>query len=193
MRLIIPALCLLLMRAATVMAQSPVHHCVGPDGSPVFTDQPCFALQATPVQPAAAAAGPAPNRPAPILCAASVEQLRKSVIEAFAQRDANRMAGLMLWEGYGNAAVVADIRLLSSMMQHPLLDVTVSGATRTVSTAELPPLAEESSPPGSPPAPPASGNRLVVQTAGFNDDGSPGELHLDIVHRAGCLWLRPPD
>ncbi|HEY2622151.1 MAG TPA: hypothetical protein VGI53_01805, partial [Dyella sp.] len=81
------------------------HHCVGQDGNPLFTDQPCAALQATPVADAAAAKPgvtttglpPAPSAPPPVLCASSVAELRQSVLDAFSRRDPNRLAGLMLW------------------------------------------------------------------------------------------------
>ncbi|HTM29114.1 MAG TPA: DUF4124 domain-containing protein, partial [Rhodanobacter sp.] len=36
--------------SASTDAQTSIHRCVGADGNPVFTDQPCAALDATPVR-----------------------------------------------------------------------------------------------------------------------------------------------
>ncbi|MDQ2972316.1 MAG: DUF4124 domain-containing protein, partial [Pseudomonadota bacterium] len=114
MRCLPAMLCLALSASiAPVAAQTEIHRCVGVNGSAVFTDQPCAALQATPVQVAPVAVERiAASVPPPILCAANRAELRQSVIDAFANRDANRMAGLMLWSGYGRGAVIAQIRAL---------------------------------------------------------------------------------
>jgi len=107
----------LLIWAAPAVAQNPIQHCVGANGSPVFTDQPCTALQATSVDPAAKPSESShPLEPPPTtLCAATIDALRQSVIDAFANHDANRLAGLMLWNGYGHGAAVADIRSLADV------------------------------------------------------------------------------
>ena len=77
----------LLSRAMPALAQTEIHRCIGANGGAVFTDQPCTALQATPIAPAAAvAARAAVAAPLPTLCAASVAALRQSVIDAFASR-----------------------------------------------------------------------------------------------------------
>jgi hypothetical protein len=176
-------LCLILLAcAAPAAAQTPIHRCIGANGGAVFTDQPCAALQATPVRPnapSAQAAAPL-TTPPPILCAASPGELRQSVIDAFASRDANRLAGLMLWDGYGRGAVIADIRSLAELMKQPLLDVDIpddaapaaAASTDTAPTARSP------------------GERLVLHTAGNDGSGGPRELRFDIVRQAGCLWLR---
>jgi hypothetical protein len=180
---------LLLAAAVPVQAQNPIHHCIGAHGNPVFTDQPCASLDATPVGAAPPSArddsGP-PDAPPPLLCAATTAQLRQSVIDAFAQRDANRMAGLMLWGGYGQGAAVADIRSLALLMRRPLLDLQLTGSA----TTDPPPAGAASS--GAAPAADAAtaGPQLRLQLAGTDASGSPRELRFDIVQRAGCLWLR---
>ena len=100
-------LCLILLTCtAPAAAQTEIHRCIGANGGAVFTDQPCAALQATPVSPGALPGNvTAPlAAPPPTLCAANPGELRQSVIDAFASRDANRLAGLMLWNGYGRGA-----------------------------------------------------------------------------------------
>jgi hypothetical protein len=193
-------LCLiLLVRAAPVAAQNPIHRCIGANGNPLFTDQPCVALQATSVAPAvAASAGNPPAGPAPVLCAANLGELRQSVIDAFASRDANRLAGLMLWGGYGRGAAIADIRSLGALMKQPLLDLgpandPASGSSDPPAPAPAPASSTDSPDPDPPGTRPTAGNQLVLHTAGSDGSGTPHELRFDIVRRAGCLWLRNAD
>ena len=182
-------LCLILLAcAAPAAAQTEIHRCIGANGGAVFTDQPCAALQATPISP-----GTQPGNataplaaPPPILCAASTGELRQSVIDAFASRDANRMAGLMLWDGYGRGAAIADIRSLAELMRQPLLDVDIPNGGAPAQAASIDdPFATDA-----PPAPPSAGNQLVLHIAGNDGSGAPRELRFDIVRQAGCLWLR---
>jgi hypothetical protein len=191
-------LCLILLAwAVPALAQTEIHRCIGANGGAVFTDQPCAALQATPVNPVARPGNDTPPAaPPPILCAASLGALRQSVIDAFANHDANRMAGLMLWSGYGRGAAIADIRSLGALMKQPLLDVgspddpapgTDSPAPATA-TSDADPSA-----PDTPPAPPPANAQLVLHTAGNDGSGSPHELRFNVVSRAGCLWLRNAD
>jgi hypothetical protein len=173
--------------AAPAAAQSPIHRCIGANGGAVFTDQPCAALQASPVSPnASPAPAVARSAPPPVLCAASPEQLRQGVIDAFASRDANRLAGLMLWEGYGRGAVIADIRSLAELMKQPLLDVALPGgdAPATAASTGMAPSADSA------PAAPSSTGQLVLHVGGNDGSGTLRELRFDLVRQAGCLWLR---
>lgn len=189
-----------LLRSLPAMAQTQIHHCIGSNGGAVFTDQPCAALQATTAQPApASAAGtslPAAIQPPLVLCAASLGRLRQSVIDAFASRDPNRMAGLMLWVGYGRGAAIADIRSLAAAMKQPLIGVDVPGSGDTdaaqpdgapaTALPDLSPFDADAAGPATTPTP--SANQLVLHTGG--NDGSAHDLRFDIVRQAGCLWLR---
>jgi len=167
-----PALLLLALAIPPAQAQTPIHHCIGADGHPVFTDQPCASLHATPA-PAAAGTQAAPSlRPPAVTCAANLEQLRQATIDAFANGDANRLAGLMLWSGYRERTAVADIEALAARMRRPLL------------TIEIPAAASSAPPPASAGAP----AQLIVRTLG--DDGGSAETRFTIERYAGCLWLR---
>lgn len=173
--------------AMPVQAQTEIHRCVGSNGSAVFTDQPCAALQATPVNPTAAPASNAAPAAPPVLCAASLGQLRESVIDAFASRDANRLAGLMLWNGYGRGAAIADIRALGDLMKQPLLDVDLpgdDGAAASAASGDGDPYAESA---------PSAADQLVLHTAGNDGSGNPREIRFGIARQAGCLWLRYRD
>jgi hypothetical protein len=176
-------LCLILLAcAAPAAAQSPIHRCIGTNGNAVFTDQPCTALQATAVNPGVPSTQAAPPTAPPLtLCAASPGELRQSVIDAFASRDANRLAGLVLWDGYGRGAVIAYIRSLAELMKQPLLDVEMSEGTIPATAASAG---------NAPDAAPAPDEQLVLHTAASDGGGAPRELRFDIVRQAGCLWLR---
>ncbi|HEV2681943.1 MAG TPA: DUF4124 domain-containing protein [Rhodanobacter sp.] len=176
------------------MAQTEIHRCIGANGNAVFTDQPCAAQQATPVNPVVTSGNGIRLAPPPILCAASLGELRQSVIDAFASRDANRMAGLMLWNGYGRSAVIADIRSLDTLMKQPLLDLHAPGDPASLdgnptapatAASSVDPLAADV-----PPDPPPANAQLVLHTGGNDGSGNPRELRFNVVSRAGCLWLR---
>lgn len=184
-------LCLiLLLRATPALAQTAIHRCIGADGGAVFTDQPCTALNATAVAPATGPAHGVPvPAPPPTLCAADPDALRQSVIDAFARHDANRLAGLMLWDGYGQHAAVSDIRSLSQLVSQPLFGLDISGLppgndpapTSSIAAGDIHP-----SPDDAHSAPAAESMQLVLHLAGGNVD----DRRFDVVTRAGCLWLR---
>ncbi|TBR36934.1 MULTISPECIES: DUF4124 domain-containing protein [Dyella] len=200
---------LLIVCVLRVHAQDGVHRCVDADGRPLFTDQPCAALNATPVATPEKAPPPGVSMtreptlvvaPPPVLCAGSVGALKQSVLDAFGARDPNRLAGLMVWDGAGRQSVVANIRALGDLMKRPLLDISEEGAapmpapvkahddiydlstTPGVVNAGTPSL--ERSPEG-------EARALVVRTAGDDGSGNPRESRFPIVRRSGCLWLRP--
>lgn len=180
-------LCLVvLVQAVPAAAQTPIHRCIGADGSPVFTDQPCAALQASPVTAAPGAGPNATSGPPPVLCAGNIDVLRQSVVDAFARGDANRMAGLMLWDGYGHGAAIADIRSLTDAMKQPLLGADIPDQSAPASS-----LADPFSM-GIPPTAPMAASQLVLHLAGGDGD-SLRELRFNVVRQAGCLWLRNVD
>lgn len=175
------ALLLLLIAATSLQAQDAIHHCIGSDGNPVFTDQPCAALNATP----SAAGAPAPatspaadlHEPPPVLCAATLGALRQSVAEAFANRDPNRLAALMLWGGYGKQSAATHIQDLGQLMKRPLLGID----------GDKDPPADSDS--GDTPAP--REQTLVIKTASNDGSGDAHETRFAVTRQSGCLWLRP--
>lgn len=193
MRRLSALVCLILIAwTAPAAAQTAIHRCIGANGNPLFTDQPCSALQATPIKPVAGPAAGTMTTPLPVLCAASLAALKQSVIEAFANHDANRMAGLMLWNGYGHGAAVADIRSLSTAMQQSLLDL---GTPDDPASAEADSMPSADTPDASwnrPVIPTTSSpsDQLILHTSGGAGSGNPHELRFTIVRRSGCLWLR---
>jgi hypothetical protein len=185
-------LLLFLLPAGAALAQGAIHRCVDANGNPVFTDRTCASLHATPVTPG----GPADTAPAAVvaappatLCAASMASLKQAVVEAFAARDPNRLAGLMLWGGYGSHAVVADIRTLGQLMRQPLLGIRAVGGDAPPDDAwdETAPAMPSSVVDG---GDAASNTTLVLSTA-VEGGGVPQRTYFQVTPRAGCLWLRP--
>ncbi len=174
-----------------------IHRCVDHAGHPVFTDRACADLDATPALPgddAAPDASPLPGEDRSAhLCAATLDALRQQIVDAFATRDPNRLAGLMLWDGYSRRGVVDQIRALGVLMQQPLLDVADDGPSRTVQTASLDdasrPLATDVD------AAPAEGNpaALALVTGPHDASGASTSTRFALVTQSGCLWLRPAD
>lgn len=154
-----------LLLPLAAMAQGTVQRCVGADGSPVFTDRPCSALQAAPLRPvlatSAAAAGATPA--AALTCATTVGQLRQALLAAFASHRADQLSGLMLWQGYDDRQARERIQQLQSLLRQPLLGVRQDGPA------------------------------LLVSTPSEQADGQPRQSRFALRQQAGCLWLDPPD
>ena len=196
------ALLLLLCGVATVpaVAQAQIHRCVGADGNLVFTDQPCAALGATPLTRAQPSAPQRADPPPAVLCATSRAELKRAVIDAFVNHDANRIAGLMLWHGYGERAAVADIRALQRAMRAPLLDfgpATESGDAPTASESvdifrpdRFSPDAASTTPPV---IAPVADNTWLLRTGADDASGQRSAMRFTVVRRFGCWWLRSAD
>jgi len=186
-------LLLLLLPFSAVKAQGDIHRCIGADGIPVFTDRVCTDVNAKPAMPTPAVSASAPAAPsqAPaVTCAADLQQLKQAVIDAFAARKPNRLAGLTLWNGDGKDEVVADIRYFIRLMSRPLIDVkSIPGATSSGhgddADASSLSLSAASNPT------PAHGEALIVQTESDDGSGAAVQTRFDVVHRSGCVWLRP--
>lgn len=156
-------------------------------------------MQATPA-PTASQAGATrePLTPVPVLCAATAEALRQQVADAFAAHDPNRMAGLMLWDGYDQRDAVASIQGLAALMQHPLLGVSTEDAPQLPPTREWVPMPEHPDPlPSSTDdrdealAPTTPPDWLTVDTTGNDGSGTDIQSRFPVVQASGCLWLRP--
>jgi hypothetical protein len=156
-------LLLLLSCALPAAAQTAIHRCIGTDGRPVFSDQPCASVGATSLLPAPATSAPAGGPSAGLLCAKDISELREGLAQAFASRSANRVGGLILWSGYGSAGAVENLRSMEALVQRPL--VALEGSE-------------------------GAGIDAVTSTPGGN--GTTRRAHFAVVRDSGCLWLRPP-
>lgn len=199
MRCLALLLLLLLLPISAVKAQGDIHRCIGADGIPVFTDRVCSDINAKPVMPAPAASkspatgasvSSAPLQAPAITCAADLKQLKQAVIDAFAERNPNRLAGLTLWNGDGKDEVVADIRYFKRLMSRPLIEVKSTADAASTSSdddADASSLSLSASPNPTPP----HGEALIVQTESDDGSGATAQTRFDVVHRSGCMWLRP--
>jgi hypothetical protein len=142
--------------------------------------------------PAASASVSAVPLQAPaITCAADLKQLKQAVIDAFAERNPNRLAGLTLWNGDGKDEVVADIRYFKRLMSRPLIEVKSTADAASTSSDDDGADASSLSLSASPNATPAHGEALIVQTESDDGSGATTQTRFDVVHRSGCIWLRP--
>jgi hypothetical protein len=189
---------LLLLPFGMARAQSDIHRCVGASGGVIFTDRACSDLNASPAVPAPTVSTSVSEgltsiaQPPPVLCASDMSQLKQAVVDAFADRNPNRLAGLMLWEGSGREAVVANIRAFTRMMARPLVGVRASEYTSTA-----PPSSTDTNPSvlsmsATPSPSPAQGESLSVETESDDGSGATQETHFGVVRHDGCLWLEPP-
>ena len=160
----------------------PVYRCIGPHGEPVFSGQPC----GTPA-PAPGTSTPVPGAGFSALCAASPEALRQAIARAFAARDVNQLAGLILWRGMDQGSARTTLRALATWLKQPLTGIAFKHATG-------PPFADAySGPPpvnaGDGPASPSSvaspPTGMGISTGGV--DGTTRDFGL--VESGGCWWL----
>lgn len=194
MRFLTLFLLLWVLPVSAIRAQGDIHRCMGADGIPVFTDRVCTDLNARPVMPAPASNAHAPiEQPAQapaVTCAADLKQLKQAVVDAFAERNPNRLAGLTLWNGDGKEEVVAGIRYFNRLMSRPLIEViSVSDAPSEADDddADASTLSLSASPhPAS-----AHDEALIVQTESDDGSGATVQTHFGVMHRSGCVWLRP--
>lgn len=115
-----------------------------------------------------------------------MKQLKQAVIDAFAERSANRLAGVTLWNGDGKEEVVAGIRYFTRLMSRPLIEVKSASAAGD-DDADASALSLSASPK---PAP-TRNEALIVRTESDDGSGANQETRFDVVHHSGCVWLRP--
>lgn len=161
------AIFLLLLLPLTGTAQNVIHRCLGKDGSPVYSDQPCTAVGATSLAPPpASSAAPVAIDGTPtaeMLCAKDLGELREGLARAFASHDPNRVGALVLWNGYGSAGAVERLRHLDGVVRQPVLSIRGDEA-----------------------------GGLDVVTGGPGGDSSSRHIRFGVARDSGCLWLRPP-
>ncbi|HET8554443.1 MAG TPA: hypothetical protein VFL78_06415 [Rhodanobacteraceae bacterium] len=179
-------LCLPLACPARPAMQTVIHHCVGADGTPVFTDQPCASMDAV---PATSDTNPfAPRQSAgPRTCPRDRKALQKRVADAFRTHDANALAGLMLWRGYSKFGAIHTVHDLAGLMQWPFLgfaDASPASERSVLNIPGLPPLM---------PAPAQSATAALPSDVLTIHLGRPQQPNVTfaVTTRAGCLWLQP--
>lgn len=115
-------MCLLALLVCAPLAHAQVYRCIGAQGEPVFSGEPC-GMPA----PAANATGQVTSFAG--VCAQSPQALRSEVATAFTRHDVNRLAGLILWQGMDQASARATLRSFHDWLQQPLLGIAIAYAT----------------------------------------------------------------
>lgn len=185
-------LSLVLLGASGVCsAGTRIHHCVATDGTPVFTDQPCASVGAVPID---RTTDPLSRRKTHHArhCPMDLDALKKRVTAVFQAGNANALAGLMLWRGYGARVAANKVQQLAELMQWPFLGLLhVDKRPGKTNNAMPPPTTSPwmPLPPLDPHASrmPAAADTVIVKLA----NPSRPRIAFHIVHRDGCLWLSP--
>ena len=178
-------LCLLVLLACASLAHAqhaqPVYRCIGAQGEPVFSGQPCGT-------PAPGTNAPAQDTGSSVGCAPSPEALRQAIAAAFATRDVNQLAGLILWQGMDQGSARNALRSLASWLKQPLTGVAFTRATGPPfedTDSGPPPATTGGGPAGVSSVAPSPPTGLGVSTGGV--DGATRDF--GVVESGGCWWL----
>lgn len=155
-----------------------LNRCVAADGTAVFTDRPCDAMDARPAPTARPNPDSLPDRVATVReCPRKPAALVEAIESAFAAADGNRLAELYDWRGRSTATANAVMPRLEALAASRVIEV------RTAHSAEAsddPELAAEAAQ-----APP---DRLRITHA--PDGLGVGEVtEFRLVRAAGCWWI----
>lgn len=165
------------------LAHADVHRCIGANGEPVFTDQPCGTQDHSPgasangVASVETASAPASGNLASAACPATPQALRDRIAAAFTSKDPNLIAGMLDWRGFDHDSAGASMRGLRDWLKQPLAGIQFQG----------PP-----DPSGAQPgdadytAPDPTGVTVTTQPRG---DEAPASRSFGIAKSGGCWWL----
>lgn len=164
--------------APLASAQTDLNRCVAADGTAVYTDRPCDALEARPApSPSSDAPSQSPSVVAVRECPRTPGALVKAVEAALAAADGNRLAELFDWRGRSRASAARVMPRLEALAASRILEVRPGHSAEGSDDAEL---AKEAAA-----APP---DRLrILHAADGLGAGEPSEFRL--VRAAGCWML----
>jgi hypothetical protein len=120
-------------------APAQIHRCVGAQGEPVFTDQPCGSAElSVEVASGAPGHGDQPDTTDAIpdssgtriaaTCPHSPQEVRDRIAVAFNDDNPNALAGLFDWRGFSHTGADATLKEFARWLKHPLIGVQFSGA-----------------------------------------------------------------
>ena len=174
------SLILIVLAACGTLHAATVHRCIGEHGEIAFSETRCASgrdLGATEVESSSPSQAPrsalAPRASTSPTCPASPDALRDRIVEAFAQRDANALAGVMRWDGIRGGSANARMRELVDFTERPLVGVELGGEAIEASLGDEPP--------------PAPATLLTVRTGGLASGESEREFR--VTQSEGCYWL----
>ncbi|HEU0276820.1 MAG TPA: hypothetical protein VFQ95_03225 [Rhodanobacteraceae bacterium] len=110
---------MLLLCGCPYIVHAQIYRCVGAQGEPAFSGEPCGAPASTASTAGTRGSGFGDH------CAASPDALRHAIGQAFATHDVNRLAGLIVWRGIDQASARSELRQLATWLQQALTGITV--------------------------------------------------------------------
>ena len=185
-----PGLALLALFCVLHAAHAQVHRCLGANGEPVFTDQPCGAQEpsvgksesANGIAPATSSAAASningvQSAGTGAACPRSPQALRERIVLAFNSDDPNTLAGLMDWRGYDRHSANSRLREFKQWLKEPFIGVQFNGPPDP--SGALPDDADYV-------APDPWGVTVLTQPRGedYTDTRNFG-----VMQRGGCWWL----
>jgi len=112
---------LLATPAAVADSGQRIHRCLGPHGETVFSGLPCSALGPDLAKPAAPAASGAREDAGAVACPATPADLQARIADAVTRQDANALAALLRWDGFGTGSAARAMAELRKLVAQPLL------------------------------------------------------------------------
>jgi len=178
-----------------------VHRCVGPDGSSVYSDQPCQSLGAVARQ--------APRRPAAVGvhgfttgtgtvapgCARSLDGLLMGVRGALEARDVNRLATHYHWAGTSARGGRHLMDELEAIARRPLVAIDYVYAQPPAAQSEALDFGPDTSAPAGGPGempdapPPRLPQALRIEQASGPSDAGAVRTDFELRRHAGCWWV----
>lgn len=175
-------------------AEAQIHRCIGAQGEPVFTDQPCGSAElsvdvasgkldrndvpsSTSTAPASGMALADSGTPLAATCPRSPQQVRDRIAVAFNDNNPNALAGLFDWRGFSHQGADARLKDFSRWLKHPLIGVQFSGAADP-SGAQ----------PGDADYTPSDPYSLTVLTQS-SSELAPETRSFGVTEKGGCWWL----
>lgn len=166
--------------AATPALAQPgtLNRCVAADGTAVFTDRACDAVDARPAPTPQPNPDSLPDGAVTVReCPRRPKALVEAIEQAFAAADGNKLAELYDWRGRSSAAANAVMPRLERLAASPVIEVRTGHSAEASADPEL--AAEAAK------APP---DRLLITRA---DDGMGHRevVEFRLVRAAGCWWI----
>lgn len=157
---------------------SELNRCMAADGTAVFTDRACEAMDARPAPTPTPDPDSLPDRAVTVReCPRRPTALVEAVERAFAAADGNRLAELYDWRGRSSASANAVMPRLEALAASRVLEVRTG---HSAEASDDPALAAEAAE-----APP---DRLLI-THAPHGPGTSETTGFRLVRAAGCWWI----
>lgn len=169
-------------------AQAQIHRCIGPQGEPVFTDQPCGSAELSVDVTTAKLDRDGQPRADDVMsdhggtriaatCPRSPQQVRERIAVAFNDENPNALAGLFDWRGFSHDSADTRLKEFNRWLKRPLVGVQFSGVADP--SGAQPDDADYA---------PTNPSELTVLTQSAGGV-APDVRSFTMMERGGCWWL----